>query len=92
MLGRHHFRFFGRQVPSGFTLTANGSLASYKLGSTCEEVLYQALACDCYVASLSALKYHGSLSDDEFTATVKVQYIRTRNLVATLLETKETVY
>lgn len=68
--GHHHFRLFGRQAPSGFALAEKGSLASYKLDSTCEQVLYQTLTCDSYVASLGAPRYHGSLGDNEFTATV----------------------
>ena len=74
--GGHHAhshyqdRTFTRQAGSGFALAEKGSLASNTLSSTCEQVLYQTLACDSYVASLSAPRYHGSLGDDAFTAEV----------------------
>jgi hypothetical protein len=66
----HHPRLSTRQAASGFVLAEKGSLASYKLSSTCEQVVYQTLACDSYVSSLSSPRYHGSLGDNEFTAEV----------------------
>lgn len=54
----------------GFQLVSTQSLAGLGLSSTCEQVLYQPLACDNFTALLGDKTYHGSLGDAVLTASV----------------------
>ena len=59
-----------RQVPTGFQLAPQGALSGLGLASSCEQVLYQTIDCDRYVANFAQKVYHSSPGDKAFTDTV----------------------
>ena len=54
----------------GFQLVSTQSLTGLGLSTTCEQVLYQPIACDNFTALLGDKTYHGSLGDTVLTASV----------------------
>ncbi|OAL56199.1 hypothetical protein IQ07DRAFT_497578 [Pyrenochaeta sp. DS3sAY3a] len=61
---------YQRQSVTGFPLAEAGSLSGYSLSSACEQLLYQTIPCDSFVASFTTPTYHGNLGDADFTALV----------------------
>jgi hypothetical protein len=59
-----------RAVFQGFRISETDSLKDLGLGDTCEQVLYQSLKCDDYVARFSSSSYHRSLNDQALTTSV----------------------
>jgi hypothetical protein len=59
-----------RAVFQGFQVAETDSLKDLGLGETCENLLYQTLKCDDYVARFMSPSYHRSLNDQALTTSV----------------------
>ncbi|KAI0112109.1 hypothetical protein GGR51DRAFT_547171 [Nemania sp. FL0031] len=54
----------------GFQLGQSPKFSGFGLASSCEQVLYQTIACDSYVLNLGQRVYHGALGDTGLTDAV----------------------